>query len=157
MGFELKDFKEKYDSLAGKYKLPDFSKLNGDFEVDKIDKESEYFLRVVRKVMMEKVVNSLNFLDMLVNPVNAPRIYHAYIKGMSVEDRKVIDEIYSALGKLSLESLAMEIGYDEKKEAELISEVFKVWGEMKPKFEKVMGNMKKPNANEFKRERGYFG
>jgi hypothetical protein len=129
MGFELKDFRKKYEGFAGKYSLPGFSELNGDFEIDKIDKESEYFLRVIRKVMMEKVVNSLNFLDMLMNPVNAPRIYHGYIKGMSVEDRKVIDELYVSLGELSVISLGMEISYDEKEEAKLIKDIFKSWGE----------------------------
>ena len=66
MVFDLKDFRKMYEGFEKKYDLPKFTELNGDFEIDKIDKESQYFLRVIRKVMMEKVVNSLNFLEMLI-------------------------------------------------------------------------------------------
>jgi hypothetical protein len=157
MAFEVKDLKKKYGEFEKKHGLPGFSELNGDFEIDKIDKESEHFLRVIRKVMMEKVVNSLNFLDMMVNPMSAPRIYHAYIKGMSVDDKKLIDELYGKLGELSIDSLAMEVGYSEEDEAKLIGKVFKTWGEVKPKFKKIMDSMRKPNSEGVKKEREYFG
>ncbi len=155
---ELAEFKKKYGVFAKKHKMPSFKELNEDFEIDKIDKESDCFLRVIRKVMMEKIVNSLNFLELLVNPVNAPGIYHPYIKSMGLEDRKLIEEIHKVLGELSLWSLNLEIEYNEKKEAELISEAFKRWGEVRPKFRVIMQNMRKPNGlGEVRRDRGYFG
>ena len=156
MVFELAELKKKYNEHEKKFNIPSFEKLNEDFEIDKIDKESECFLRVVRKVMMEKIVNSLNFLDMLSNPVNAPRIYYSFLKGMGSEDKKAIDEIYIKLGQLSIESLALEIEYDEKKEAEMIKRSFNDWNSAKPKFKKLMEHIKKPNG-EIKKERSYYG
>ena len=157
MSFELKDLKSAYLVYEKKYKLPSFKKVNGYFEIDKIDKEGDAFLRIVRKVGMEKIVNSLSFLDMLINPVNAPPIYHSYIKGMSVDDRKTIDEIYKVLGTLSIESIGMELDYNEKEEAEFIIKLTKSWEDLKSKFKIIMDNMKKPNSLGERREKAYFG
>ena len=157
MGFELKELKETYKEYQKKYKLPSFEKLNEDFEIEKIDKKQDCFLRTIRKVMMEKIVNSLGFLEMLTNPINAPKIYYPYLKNISAEDRNIISELYSALGNLSMTSLSMEIDYAEKGEADFINQVYKTWNEIKPKFRKMMVNMQKPNISEEKKEKSYFG
>lgn len=154
---ELKNLRKEYEGLAKKHKLPGFKEVNENFEIDKIDKNTDCTLRLVRKVMMEKIVNSLSFLELLLNPVNAPRIYMAYIRTMSADDRKIIDELYSALGKLSLLSLDLEIDYSEKKEAEIISNIFKTWDSLKPKFRKILANIKSPNGNFVRKEKSYLG
>ena len=154
---EIKELKNNYAELAEKYKLPSFKELNENFEIEKIDKDTECLLRIIRKVMMEKIVNSLSFLEMLNNPVNAPRIYLQYIKSISVEDKKDLDSIYSSLGEISLHSLDLEIDYSEKKEAEIIKRIFNTWNSVKPKFRLVLNNIKKPNGNIAKREKTYFG
>src|SRR3989344_4566905 len=102
---ELNELKKQYSELAKKYKLPDFKAINEDFEIDKIDKETDCLLRLIRKVMMEKIVNSVSFLEILINPVNAPKIYINHIKNLNSEDRKVVDDIYSSLSELSVLSL----------------------------------------------------
>ncbi len=154
---ELKELKKNYSILAKKYKLPSFENLNENFEIDKIDRETETPLRLIRKVMMEKLVNSMGFLDLLLNPVNAPRMYVSYSRSLSIEDRKVIDEIYSILGDVSLSSLELEIDSSEKKEAEIIKRICSAWESVKPKFRKIMTNMKKPNKVIAKKDKTYFG
>jgi hypothetical protein len=154
---ELEDLKEEYAKFEKKYKLPKFDELNLDFEIDKIDRETDFLLRVFRKVMMEKVVNSLQFLDMLLNPGNAPRIYYSYIKSMEEKDREIINKLYGKLGQLSLDSLYLEIDNTEEQEAELIKEIFKVWKEIGDDFKKILGNVKKPQGNGMKKEKNYFG
>src|SRR3989344_2091526 len=133
---ELKEIKKQYSVLAKKYQLPSFESINEDFEVDKIDRDTDCLLRMIRKVMAEKIINSANFLEMLMNPVNAPRMYITYVRSISIYDRKMIEEIYESLGKASLLSLDLEIDYSEKKEAETIKEIRKIWEEQKPKFRK---------------------
>lgn len=150
--------KREYEKLAKKYDLPSFEKLNCDFEIDKLDKDTDFLLRAIRKLIMEKVVNSMSFLDMLINPVNAPRMYLPYIRVMSADDRKTIDEIYSALADLSVLSLDLEIDSNEKGEAELIKKVYDKWNSLKDGFRKILGNMKAPkNLNNNRKERSYFG
>lgn len=154
---EVEEFKKKYAQISKRHKLPSFDELNLDFEIDKLDKDSDNLLRCIRKVMMEKIVNSITFLEMLVNPVNAPRMYIPYIRTMGVEDRKIIDEIYSSLAELSVLSLELEIYSSEADEAVLVNNVFEKWKEVKPKFRQILKNMKAPKNSIEKKERSYFG
>lgn len=153
---ELKDFKKDYSKYIEKYKLPKFEELNEDFEIDKLEKDTDYLLRAIRKLMMEKIVNSVNFLEMLLNPVNMPRMYLPYIKTMSMEDKQVIDSLYDSLAKLTLISLDLEIGFSEDGEAELIKKIFSEWRVLKPDFKKIISGINNPRAA-VKRERSYFG
>jgi len=154
---ELEDLKEEYVKLGKEYKLPSFKELEEGFEIAKIEKDTETILRAVRKVMMEKVVSSLGFVEMLLNPMNAPRMYLNYIKLMGGEDKKSIEKIYSSLADLSVYSLEREVDYDEKGEAELIQKIFDTWGNVRPEFRKILASMKKPNNSSMMKERSYFG
>ena len=154
---DITELKKSYDLLAKKYKLPSFENMNENFEIDKIEKDTISLLRVVRKVMMEKIVNSLSFLELLINPANTPRMYLAYAHSISADDRKTIEEIYTSLGDISLISLDLEIDYSEKSEAEVIKKIANAWNEQKPRFKKILGNMKKPNNISAKKEKTYFG
>ncbi len=155
---ELDVLKKEYEKLVKKYNLPNFKDIDLDFEIDKFDKDTDFLLRAIRKIVMEKVVNSMTFLEMLINPVNAPRMYLVYIRSMSVEDKKIIDDIYSALADLSVLSLDLEIDSNEKSEAELIKKVYEKWVSMKPGFRKILSNMKSPKEiPNNKKDRSYFG
>ena len=154
---EVGELKKKYEQLAKKHKLPSFDELNSDFEIDKLDRESNNLLRAIRKLIMEKIVNSMSFLEMLVNPINAPRMYVPYIATMEVGDKKIIDEIYSSLAGLSVLSLELEINSEEKDEAVLINSVLGKWKELKPKFSQILKNIKEPKNSVAKKERSYFG
>jgi len=154
---ELKELKKNYGVLAKKYKLPSFAELDGAFEIYKIDRESDTLLRDVRKHTMEKVVNSLGFVEMLLSGMNAPRMYYSYLKTMSPEDRKKLENVYSQFAELIVFSLELEVKYDEKSEAELIKKIFKVWDSVRGDFSFVLKNIRKPAANSVKKERSYFG
>lgn len=154
---DLSLLKSDYAKLEKKYKIPNFKKLDECFEISKLDTDTDTLLRAIRKLMMEKIVNSLSFVEMLSNPMNAPRMYMNFIKNMTSEDRKGLDKIYSGLSELSIFSLERELDYDEKKEAELIKEIFKRWENLRPDFRKILKSMQKPNASVSKRERNYFG
>jgi len=153
---DIKEFKIIYGELAKKHSLPSFKELNEDFEIEKIDKESDCLIRAIRKSIFDKIANSMNFVEMLLNPVNLPRMYFNYIKSMSVEDRKELEKIYSSLSELALSSLALEIDYNERKEAELVKRAFNEWNLLKKGFLMILSNAKKP-ALDVKREKSYFG
>lgn len=153
---ELENLKKEYEKHAKKYKMPNFSNLNRDFEIEKLDKNSDNFLRGIRKIIMEKIVNSVSFLEMLMNPVNAPRMYFPYLSAMSMEDKKNIDNIYGILSSLIFDSLRLEVESEDEREAELIKSAFDRWNEIKPRFSLVLENVKKPTPL-VKRARNYFG
>ncbi len=154
---EVFDLKKKYEVMVKKHKLPSFEEVNANFEIEKIDRDSDTLLRAVRKMMMEKIVNSLGFVEMLLTAMNAPRMYHSYIKNISMEDRKRLEKMYDVLTDLSMASLEREVDYDEKKEAMLIIQIFKMWNSIKPDFRIVMEGIRKPSNNSAKKERSYFG
>ncbi|MEK6888665.1 MAG: hypothetical protein AABW80_01010 [Nanoarchaeota archaeon] len=157
MAFELNDLKKKYKEYEGKYKLPNFRDLNEGFEIEKIDKESDYLLKIIRKVMMDRVINAIGFFEMLLNPVNAPRIYMPFIRNIEEIEKKEIERIYGIFADLSLEVLALEIGYDERAEAEMIKHIFDKWLLIKDDFKALLGRMKVPQKETVKREKNYFG
>lgn len=157
MIMKLADLKKDYSVLAAKYKLPKFAELNEDFEVEKCEKESETLLRVIRKVMMEKIISSLGFVEMLLNPMNAPRMYLSYIHGMGADDKKSIEKIYTAFADISAVALECEIDYSEKNEAELIRSIFDTWQKMKLEFRKILTHLKAPSLKVEKVQKSYFG
>ena len=157
MEFDINKLKKEYEKYENKYSLPSFEKLNEDFEIGKIDKDVGAFLRSVRKTMMEKIINSLGFVEMFLNPMNVPRIYLPYLKTMDMEDKKIIEKLYNVLSELSLLSLEREIRYSEKGEAELIKKVFNSWNELKNDIDNIIKNIKNPKIDYGKKERSYFG
>lgn len=154
---ELANLKKQYEAFVQKYKLPNFNELNENFEVDKIERDTDFVLRAIRKLMMEKVVNSLGFMEMLLSQANVPGIYLPFVKSMSQEDKQSVENIYKTLGDLSLSSLDLEIDYSEKGEAELIKKTFEGWNSIKPEFRKILAKVKNPIFNGFKKDRSYYG
>lgn len=155
---ELEELKKEFSILAKKHKIPEFKKLNEDFEIDKIERKSDCMLRSIRKAMMDKIINSIGFFDMLLNPGNAPRMYLNFIKNMTQEDKERIDVLYTKLSELSLISLELEIEYDEDGEAKLINKTFQEWTKIKPEFSKILAKIRKPSEiDNIKKEKSYFG
>ncbi len=154
---DLDILKKQYAALTKKYDLPEFKALNDHFEIEKIDKDTDTLLKFIRKIMMEKIVNSLTFLELLMNPVNAPRMYLPYIRSISQEDKTIIDRLYSSLSDLSILSLDLEIDSSEKKEAELIFKIYSLWMSVKPDFRKILHSLKQPLSTPAKKEKSYFG
>lgn len=154
---ELKELKREYEKSRKKFKLPSFEELNQAFEIEKLDQDTELLLRIVRKHMMDKIVNSLSFVEMLLNPVSAPRMYQGYVKLMTAQDRKNLEEIYRAFAELVVGSLEREIVYDEKGEAQMILRIFRTWRSIGEDFVKIFENIRRPRGNFVKKERSYFG
>ena len=154
---DLKILKKEYDVLAKKHKLPNFHEINEPFDIEKIDRESLTLLKQVRKVMMEKVVNILGFVEMLLNPMNAPRVYLVYFKSMSAEDKKILEKIYSIFSDLTLASLECEINYSEKNEADIIKNIYNEWNNHTNDLNCIVANIRKPHNNDVQKERTYFG
>ena len=153
----IRKLKMDYAPLAKKYKLPDFDGLNRDFEIEKIEKETDYVLRTIRKAMMEKTVNSLGFLEMLMNPVNVPRMYLACVKSLTSEDMKTIDRIYRTFADLILASLEREVNYSEQGEAEMIKLIYNKWAAVKAPFGVILRRLRLSHPVEIKKEKSYFG
>ena len=155
---DLKDLKSDYGKLAKKYKLPGFQELNECFEIDRIDKDSDCLLREIRKTMMDRIVRYIHFIEMMINPAQAPPMFMIFVKNISDEERKVLEKVYQNFIELELRSLKLEIDYSEKDEFKAIVNIFSVWNKTKSDLRSVIGIMEKNwKGTSEKKEKTYFG
>lgn len=154
---DLATLKKQYTLLEKKYKLPSFSQLNAVFEIEKIEHDTDYPARAIRKFMIDKVLNSISFIEMLIQQVNAPRLYQPYLKTQTQKDRESLQMIYQKLGDLSLISLALEVDSNEKKECDAIKKMYDDWDSIKPAFALVLEHVQNPPSPEARKEKSYFG
>lgn len=159
MASNLKKLKNEYAKLAKKYSLPKFEDLNKKFEIERAaERETEMLLREIRRVMVDKASNYFKFIELFINPQTAPLFFLAVIKRVNGIERKSLEEIYTELGKLEIDSIALENIYEEKKEAEFIKKLDKKWFEITKKFSEIVEKLKKSAEEESeKKEKSYFG
>ncbi|MFH1249155.1 MAG: hypothetical protein V1660_03315 [archaeon] len=158
LGF-LENFKKDYEKLQKKYSLPVFKQLNEDFEIERIaDHESDMLLREIRKAITEKAVAFLRFVELLLNPTNAPFFMFAIIKNLTPADKKHIEGLYQNLCEFEIKAIALDMEYAEKNEAEFIKYAAKKWSSMHADM-RELGNLIETawHASSEKKERNYFG
>lgn len=155
----LEELKKDFASLQKKYKLPSFQQLNEEFDIEKIaERETECLLREIRKAVMEKVIAYLRFIEMLLNPSNAPIFFFALIKGLTSQDKRILERIYERLGSFEIDVIELDCRYSEKEEAEFIKRIFKEWKYIGEEILKLVEILRR-NWNQKSREnhRGYLG
>ena len=155
---KLKKLKEEYSKIQEKYGLPNFSKLNEDFRIEKTAQtETDFLVREIRESIVETLENFLRLIEAILNPVNVPMFLFPIIKSLNVEEKNKLSEIYKKLSKLEIDSMKL-IDYSEKKEAEFIKNSYKIWQEIKKDFVKIIEAVEnKTEAKVEKSEKGYFG
>jgi len=155
----LEDMKKDYLELQKKYNLPDFKKLNEDFQIEKVaESETEILLKEIRRFMFDKVSNYMRFLESLINPVSASIFTFSVLKTLNSDDKKIAEDIYKKLMKLEIDLMEIDIEYDEEKEADFIKKITEVWNSIKKDWLKLVGSMKKNWDNKIERNSGgYFG
>jgi len=154
----LHDVKKKYEPLMKKYKLPSFSELNEEFEIEKIqDHETDFILREVRKSVGEKVGAFLRFLETILNPVVAPVFVLNSLKNLSNQDRDLIKKNYEVLVELEIKAISLDVEYDEKSEADFISKAYKKWQEIKPDIKDIIDSLRKAQETKEDKRKSYLG
>jgi len=124
----LEELKKDYEKLRKKYNLPEFKQLNEDFEIEKAAQhETDFILREIRKHMMDKAIAYLRFIEMLLNPSNAPIFFFALVKGLTGTDKRLLEKIYEKLGEFEINVISLDCRYNEKGEAEFIKKLSSEW------------------------------
>lgn len=155
---KLEEFKKKYADLGKKYGLPSFTELNNVFEIDKIERDSDTLLREIRKVLMDKVINYIRLFEMIFNPASAPPTFLAFVREIRAEERSSLEKVYKECVELELLALARELEHNEKAEAELIANIYKVMTGLKGDLTKVISMMSRNwRLQVSKKEKSYFG
>jgi len=155
----LTSLKKSYGKIQTQYKLPKFSVMNEDFEIEKLqDKETEYLIRAVRRVMVEKVANVVRFLELILNPSETPTpmFIFAMLKNLTTETRKSVEGLYKEMSSIELNSLTLDVSYNEKDEAGFVNSMFKSWLKIKPELQEITRKLGISWKKE-RKDRGYLG
>jgi hypothetical protein len=156
----LEDVKKKYAEFQMKYGLPDFKKLNEDFQIEKVaETETEVLLKEVRRFMFDKFSNYMRFLESLLNPVNASVFTFSVLKTLNADDKKIVEEIYKKLMRLEVDLMEIDIEYVEEKEAAFIKTSSEIWDEIKIDWIKIVNCIQNNWDNKVEKKEGkdYFG
>ena len=132
----LEELKKQYSKLAKHYGLPKFETLNREFEIEKIQgRETEFLLREIRHVISERIAAFLHFLELFLNPTTAPIFILNSLKALNSADKELIEKLYKELARIELNSIALDLNYNDKKEAAFIKNITKKWQELKSELE----------------------
>tara|TARA_Y100000310_G_scaffold337938_1_gene426264 strand:- start:1562 stop:2050 length:489 start_codon:yes stop_codon:yes gene_type:complete len=156
---DLENLKKDYKKIQKKYNLPDFEKLNKDFNIEKsAETETDYLIREVRRLIAEKFSNYLRFVETLLNPINVPVSIFSIVKTLGTEEKNKLTEIYKKLLRNEIDHLELEISFSEEKEAKFIKESYEMWLEIQKDFIEIIKIIKKNWDNKLeKNNKGYFG
>ncbi len=152
------EIEKEYRKLKEKYKLPEYSELNEEFEISSLEC-TDFLLRNIRRRMIEKISVFSSFIDELVQPEpNFRSITELSVIAQNSKDKAF--GIYKDLIFADRASLELDVESTDEKEAEFIINLLKKWKETKPELllllAKVKGVWKKDITSE-KEELGYVG
>jgi len=122
--FNLNELKQGYGKFKEKYNLPEFFEMNKVFDIEEIDVETDFLLRKIRRIVSDRISGYLRFIEVILNPSNAPMFIFKLIKKINEEDKKKLTEIYNLLGGFELEIVRLDLEYDENREAEFIKKIY---------------------------------
>jgi len=159
MAEKLARLKKDYEQLEKKYKLPSYQQLNEEFDIEKLQElETETLLREIRKIAMDKIIAYLRFIEMLLNPSNAPMFFFAMLKGLDSSDKKILEDLYSRLGKIEIKVIEIDNDYSEKNEAEFIKQLVAEWKNIKEDMKKISKSLQKGwDKKSEKKDKSYLG
>ena len=155
----LDNLKNKFEKLREKYDLPEFYELNKLFDIEDVDSDSDFLLRRVRRTIAERISGYSRFVDVILNPSNAPVFFFNLLKKVDNKDKEIIAGVYEIVGNIELEMMGLDLEYSEKKEAEFIKMIVDVFDKkIRPIFLEFLKKMGNHNGLEVKKEsRSYFG
>ena len=155
----LAELKKDYLEIQVKHNLPNFQELNQDFQIEKIaEYETDILIREIRKFVAEKLSNYMKFIEMIINPVNAPMSIFSLIKSLGQSDKKKLSEIYEELVKNEIEIVELDLNFSEEKEVSYIKSSYNFWQEIKKDLLEIIETIKKNWDNKSsKNGAGYLG
>ena len=155
----LEELKIEYKNLQANFKLPDFSSLNQQFDIEEISVETEFLLRKIRRTITDKLNGYLRFIELLLNPSSAPMFILNVVKKLNSEDKEILSNLYEKLGDLETKAIPLDIEYDEKQEADFIINSYEIFDkDIKPKLLETSKKLINGKSNNQRKNNGsYFG
>ncbi|MAG02727.1 hypothetical protein CMI42_05300 [Candidatus Pacearchaeota archaeon] len=152
----LEELKLDYQELSKKHKLPDFTELNKQFDIEDVQLDTEFLLRKIRRIITEKITNYIRFVELLLNPSSAPMFFFNIIKKLETTDKTALSKIYEKLSSLEVQTISLDLDYNEEKEVLFINKAFELCSkEIKDSLLEIMKKISNGN-NITKRNNGSY-
>ncbi len=153
------DLEKEYNNLKKKYKLPDFEKLNNEFELTSYkDIDPRFLLRNIRKRIIDRVASIIRFLEDILHPSGQSIVLMNEVKFF---DENKLNEINSLLKKFMLiarQSLVLDTDLNEEEDAGFIMVVLKEWPDLKKELKAIAVVLRDSwKAEEKTNTESYFG
>ncbi len=156
--FNLERLKEEYSKFKERFNLPEFLELNKLFDIEDAETETDFLLRKIRRIISERISAYSRFIEIILNPSNAPLFFFKLVKKLDSNDKEILGGIYEILGDIEVATISLDLDYNEKKEAEFIDKMFHIFrDEIKEKFLKIIEKLSGGNDNNIKPNGSYFG
>ena len=140
---------EKYNKLKSKYRLPDFSEINNEFEISTIEQE-DFLLREIRREIAERISFFADLIGGILNPEASASIMEFGVLGD--DDSKQAIELYKKLMYWVRYSAETSVFADDKKDAEFIKSIFEEWKSLKKEVAAMISKMKESWRQKPKKE-----
>lgn len=159
MESNLAKLKKEYSKLEKKFSLPSFETMNSDFDIEKIERETDFLEREIRRTMSEKIAGTLRFVELMLSPSQAPFFILLILKNFEENTKKNIERLYKELSSIEIESVILDLDYDQKKEIEFIKNTYKKWQKIKKELKELGDAISKAwkDASDKKQSKDYFG
>lgn len=154
----MQEVKEAYLSLKKRYKLPDYDKLNFEFEISAIE-NIDFLLREIKTKIIEKFECYRKILEGILQPdTNSLSSIHE-CKSFDDNEKKDIIRVYQQIMCLYREADEVLLKGDEKELAKFITKAYENWCKLKPKLIEFINKLKLSWKQESTTEEylGYLG
>ncbi len=119
--------KEEYEKLKKKYsKLPDYDKLDFEFEISSIEKP-QFLLRKIKEKIEEKLEILINILSDILQPDTGSFATLYECNHFNEKEKQQILELYKKLMSLYRASLESHFILEDSTDVELIKQITDEW------------------------------
>lgn len=152
---EPKDYTEL--ECIKKYKLP-ADDLDNAFEIATIELDSPWFLREIRRKIIEKLDSFCDILMVVIEPETSLVDMHES-KSFTLEEKNDLIMIYKTIMIMKKDAQLLDIDSMEKKEAAFIKEVMVAYPEIKKRMTNLVQRTREAWTKETdeKKDLGYLG
>ena len=137
------NIEEEYKKL--KHSLPDFKKLDEEFEISNIQglEDKKFLLRFIRRKVNEKIIFFCRIIENLLYPQSPNYISMIESRIFTEEEKIEMAELYKKLMYYEKESLILDVESDDKQSAKYVNEVLNDWSEIKKQIIVITRKMQK--------------
>ncbi len=121
---------KKYEEMSKKYDLPEFSEIDGEFEISDVD-DSNFILRGIIRKMTDRADYFASILEEILHPdMGGIHSMHETRFFGDIEKKQMFD-LYKALMHLNRSAMETSLLASEREEANFIKSFYSEWKTIK--------------------------